>query len=112
MTMIDALNAPEAENPHGVSVRKLHATKHVAANLITLEPGQALKLHKTPVDAFFYILEGQGTVEIGGERRTAPPNTLIPSPAEIPHRLLNESQGIVRVLVVKTPGPTESGKLL
>ena len=61
MTIIEALKAPEAENPHSVSVRKLHATEHVAANLVTLEPGQALKLHKTPVDAFFYLLEGRNT---------------------------------------------------
>ena len=112
MTIIEALKAPEAENPHSVSVRKLHATEHVAANLVTLEPGQALKLHKTPVDAFFYLLEGQGTVEIGGERRIVQAHTLVPSPAGIPHRLLNESTGTVRFLVVKTPNPTESGKIL
>lgn len=112
MTIIEALKMPEAENPHGVSVRKLHATEHVAANLITLEPGQALKLHKTPVDAFFYLLEGQGTVEIGGESRMVQAHTLVPSPAGIAHRLLNESAATVRFLVVKTPNPPAGGKIL
>ncbi|MCX6561476.1 MAG: cupin domain-containing protein [Candidatus Aminicenantes bacterium] len=112
MKMIQALLAPEAENPHGVSVRPLHDTEHVAAVMITLEPGQSLKLHRTPVDAFFFALEGEPTVEVGGERRTIAPWTLVDSPALVPHRILNESMTRVRVLVVKTPKPTTSGKIL
>jgi quercetin dioxygenase-like cupin family protein len=112
MKTIEALTAAEVENPHGVSVRKLHETSHVVASLITLKPGEALHLHKTPVDAFFYALEGQGTVEIGGERQTVRPHTLVPSPAGITHRLLNESSGMVRFLVVKTPGSAGGGKIV
>jgi quercetin dioxygenase-like cupin family protein len=112
MKKILSLLAPETENPHGVSVRKLHETEHVVTVLITLQPGQALKLHKTPVDAFFFGLEGEGTVEIGGEREKLASFTLVDSPARIPHRILNESDGLVRVLVVKTPRPGESTKIL
>jgi quercetin dioxygenase-like cupin family protein len=41
-------------------------------------------------------------VEIGEERREVVQDNLIESPAKIPHRWVNESDGIVRVLVVKT----------
>jgi len=48
MKIINALEAPEAPNPHGVSARGLHSNQHVQAVMVTLQPGQALKLHVTP----------------------------------------------------------------
>ncbi len=105
MRIIQAEKASDVANPHGVNVRALHDTEHVQVNLITLQPGQALKLHTTPVDAFFYILEGEATVEIDGERARAAADTLVDSPAHHAHRVLNEAEGVLRFLVVKTPRP-------
>jgi mannose-6-phosphate isomerase-like protein (cupin superfamily) len=79
---------------------------------ITLGPGQSLKRHITPVDVFFYVLEGTGVVEIGDESREAGPDTLIESPARNPHCWHNRSDAPLRVLVVKTPRPTENTKML
>ncbi|MFO7743210.1 MAG: cupin domain-containing protein [Anaerolineae bacterium] len=112
MKTVNALAAPEAPNPHGVSARALHATEHVQVSMVTLKPGEALKRHVTPVDVFFYILEGEGIVEIGEEREQVSADQLIDSPARIPHRLLNESGDVFRFLVVKTPRPTESTRVL
>jgi len=53
-----------------------------------------------------------GVVEIGDERETIGKDMLVESPARIPHRWLNESQAVFRVLVVKVPKPTEETKLL
>ena len=55
---------------------------------------------------------GVGVVEIGGEQQTVSADTLIDSPARIPHRLLNPGDGVFRVLVVKTPKPTEATQVL
>lgn len=71
-----------------------------------------MKKHITPVDVFFYILEGKITVEIGDEKVVASPDTLVESPAKIPHRLINEGNSLGRVLVVKTPRPAEATKVL
>ena len=49
---------PVADNPHGVDVRHLHASPKVVVSQITLQPGEVVKPHKAPVDAFFYVLEG------------------------------------------------------
>jgi quercetin dioxygenase-like cupin family protein len=76
-----------------------------------LKPGQASKKHITPVDVVIYVLEGKGTAEISDERREVRADTLIESPARIPHRWINESKGLLRILVVTTPRPTESTKL-
>ena len=36
---------------------------------MTIKPGKSLKKHVTPVDVFFYVLEGNGIVEIGDEKK-------------------------------------------
>jgi len=112
MKIIDASTAAKSPNPHGVSARNLHETEHVQTVLVTLHPGEALKLHITPVDVFFYVLEGRGIVEIGDEREEISTDTLTVSPARIPHRLLNESDALFRFLVVKTPRPTQTTRIL
>ena len=55
--------------PHGVKVCKLYDTPDAQVVHITLEPGESLKKHVTPVDVFFYVLEGTGVVEIGDEKK-------------------------------------------
>jgi quercetin dioxygenase-like cupin family protein len=112
MKIVNAFTAPESPNPHGVSARGLLATDHAQVVMVTLQPGEKLKLHRTPVDVFFYVLEGKGIVEIGGEQQTVSADTLIESPVRIPHRLLNPGDGVFRVLVVKTPRPTEATQIL
>jgi len=112
MNIVDALKAADSPNPHGVSARELLSTPYALVVMVTLQPGEALKLHVTPVDVFFYVLEGEGIVEIGGERQCVVRDMLVESPVRVPHRLLNEGQSVFRCLVVKTPRPTESTRLL
>ncbi len=112
MEIIDVKNAKTVDNPHNVRVSKLYDTEHAQAVHIVLEPGERLKKHITPVDVFFYVLEGKGVVEIGDEKKEVGPDTLINSPAKIPHCWYNESETVVRILVVKAPRPTESTKIL
>jgi len=100
------------KNPHNVDVRKIYDSPHAMAVVITLQPGESLKKHITPVDVFFYVLEGSGTVEIGDEQKTVGADCLVESPAKIPHRWINESSAVLRILVVKVPKPTEETKLL
>jgi quercetin dioxygenase-like cupin family protein len=112
MKVVEVKNVESKPNPHGVDARSISDTKNAQVVHITLQPGQALKKHITPVDVFFYILEGRVTVEIGDDRREACPDTLVESPAKIPHRLFNEGDSLGRVLVVKTPRPLEATKVL
>ncbi len=100
------------ENPHKVDARRLYDAQHAQVVHITLQPGEKLIRHITPVDVIFYVLEGEGVVEIGEERETVAPDTLIESPARIPHCWYNEGDKTLRFLVIKVPRPTESTKLL
>jgi len=94
-----------ADNPHGVDLQHLHRTNDVVVSQITLQPGEVVKPHKAPVDAFFYVLEGAPAVEIEGVPVAAATGTLIPSTAGHLHSIRNDSDGLVRFLVVKTPNP-------
>lgn len=95
-----------------MDARQIYKTKNATAVVITLNPGESLKKHKTPVDVFFYVLEGTGVVEIGDDKDTASKDSIINSPANIPHRWINESDKVFKVLVVKVPTPTTETKLL
>lgn len=100
------------ENPHQVDARMLLNNEHAQVIHITLQPGEALKKHVTPVDVFFYVLEGTGIVEIGDEQQQAGPDTLVDSPAKIPHRWRNEGTEVCRIMVVKTPRPQAKTRIL
>jgi mannose-6-phosphate isomerase-like protein (cupin superfamily) len=112
MKITEVARVVSGPNPHHVDARKIYDTPHAVAVVITLQPGEALKKHITPVDVFFYVLEGTGVIEIGDEKKTVEKDMLVESPAKIPHRWANESKAVFRVLVVKVPRPTEETKLL
>jgi len=112
MKITDVSQVVSGPNPHNVDARKIYESPHAMAVVITLKPGESLKKHITPVDVFFYVLEGAGVIEIGDERQTVGRDMLVESPARIPHRWINESTALFRVLVIKVPRPTEETRLL
>ncbi len=101
-----------AETPHKLDVRKMYDKESAQATHIALLPGQALKPHITPVDVFFYILEGTPEVLVGEEKIQVEADSLVESPKDIVHCLYNNSSTIARILVVKAPRPTSQTKIL
>ena len=112
MKVVEVKNVRIKPNPHGVDARSLSDTENAQVSHITLQPGQSLKKHITPVDVVFYVVQGQGIVEIGDEQHEVGPDVLIESPAGVPHRWTNQSKDILRFLVIKTPRTKESTKIL
>ncbi len=94
------------DNAHNVDARNLYNTPDAMITVITLEPGQSLKRHITPVDVAFYVLSGTGVVEVGDEKQAVGPDTLVESPKDIVHCWSNESNELLRFMVVKAPRPT------
>ncbi len=107
MKIVNYNETEVSKNPHGVDVRKMHSNDHSEVVHILLKPGESLKSHSTPVDVFFYILEGEGIVEIGDDKQLVKKDMLIDSPKMIPHCLYNEGNADFRILVVKTPNPAK-----
>jgi quercetin dioxygenase-like cupin family protein len=96
------------DNPHGVDARKLSDSEHAQVVHITLAPGEALRRHVTPVDVCFYVLAGRPAVEVGDDTERVGPDTLVESPAGVPHRVANDdADDAARFLVIKAPRPAE-----
>ncbi len=112
MKIVQVKDVHSKPNVHGVDARNISDTENAQVAHITLQPGEALKKHITPVDVVFYVLQGRGVVEIGEERAEVLADTLIESPAKIAHRWINESQKALCILVIKTPRPKEATKML
>ena len=94
-------------NPHNVESRNLCSREEVSVTVVTLQPGESLKKHITPVDVLFYVLEGQGIVQIGDEKQLVTKDSLVESPRDIMHCWYNESSSPVKFMVIKAPKPTE-----
>ncbi|MBE9468677.1 MAG: cupin domain-containing protein [Bacteroidetes bacterium] len=94
------------ETPHKTEVKLLYDNSFAQASHIKLQAGESLKSHITPVDVFFYVLEGTPEIMVGEEKQIVHSDCLVESPKNISHCIYNNSDKIVRVLVVKAPKPT------
>ena len=105
----------ETENhatAHKVDVRKMYDKDTAQAMHIKLNPGEALKPHITPVDVFFYVLEGSPEILVGDEKVQVDQDSVVESPKDIVHCLYNNTNSVARILVVKAPKPQSNAKLL
>jgi quercetin dioxygenase-like cupin family protein len=100
------------QTPHGLEIKQVYAKENAHAMHISLKAGESLRPHITPVDVFFYILEGTPTVVVGEEEYIASVDDVIESPKDIMHYLKNDSDKLARILVVKAPAPTAKAQLL
>jgi mannose-6-phosphate isomerase-like protein (cupin superfamily) len=105
MKIIKVADANSFKNVHEVEAKRIYDTENAEVIHMALAPRQALKKHTTPVDVFFYVLEGKGIVEVGEETREVQRDMIIDSPKDVPHALRNTGEGIFRFLVVKVPKP-------
>ena len=105
MKISKVAETPIRETPHKVDARMLYDKDSAQAVHIQLNPGESLKPHITPVDVFFFVIEGSPDVLVGEEKRKVEVNSLVESPKDIVHCIYNNSDEIVRVLVVKAPKP-------
>ncbi|AQQ10167.1 hypothetical protein L21SP3_01995 [Sedimentisphaera cyanobacteriorum] len=112
MIITKTKDTPFTENPHKVKAQKLYDKTTAQIIHLTLEQGESLRKHITPVDVAFYVLEGKGLVEIGEESHEAEKDDIIESPKNIPHRWINTSDEKLRILVIKTPAPTSATRIL
>ncbi len=112
MKIIKVNETPILDTPHKVDARRLYDKDNAQAVHIRLKPGESLKPHITPVDVFFFVLEGSPEILIGEDKQVVEENCLVESPKDILHCIYNKSENDVRVLVVKAPRPIAKTKLL
>lgn len=89
----------------GLKGRVIYTKETAQAVTIDIDEGRELAPHKTPVDVFILVLEGEGTISIGDESYEVSKDDILDSPKQIPHGIKNTGKGRMRVLVVKAPRP-------
>lgn len=112
MKIVNYKDNEQVNKIHGVKTSILYNYDSAMSVHITLEAGEQLKPHITPVDVFFFVLEGEPTIQVGEEKQKVSANHLVESPKDIKHCLFNETETVARILVVKAPKPTKSTKIL
>lgn len=112
MKITNYKNEPVKENPHKIDARLIYNKESAEVVHLTLNAGESLKPHITPVDVFSFILEGKPTVHVGDEKQEVEKDVLVESPADIVHYISNESDETARIIVVKAPKPGRKTRVL
>ena len=86
----------------GSTIRELHHTERQSLAEATLEPGQATERHFHPAtEEIYFVLEGEGDLEIDGETRHVGPGEAALIPPGAPHRIT--AHGMLRFLCCCSP---------
>jgi mannose-6-phosphate isomerase-like protein (cupin superfamily) len=101
---------PIKPNPHGIEAMIIYDRDDGQIPHRRLMPGLAVKKRNTSIDVVFYVLEGRGDVEIGEEREMVEKDTLVESPAGIPHFWRNVAD-VPLYMVMKLPPSAEKTKM-
>jgi quercetin dioxygenase-like cupin family protein len=81
-------------------------TPRLFCDVYCFEPGQEQKGHvHGEQDKVYLVLEGQGTFQVGDDRRVLGPGQGTMAPAGEPHGVLNHSGARLKVLVFVAPNP-------
>jgi mannose-6-phosphate isomerase-like protein (cupin superfamily) len=112
MKTVKTFETAEIPNPHLISVRALLVSDSAQFEHLSLEPGQFQKKHVAHTNVYLYILNGTGVLEAGEETLPLSADMLVEMPPETPHRLINNSNSLLRLLNIKAPRPTISTQIV
>ena len=90
-------------NKRGVTAKQLLKNEDVQIMNLELNPGDEVPSHSVPVNVFFYIVSGKGTLQIGEEKKVVEENDIIPCPPETEMALYADQEEEFNVINVKTP---------
>ena len=91
-------------------LRRADASDHMSLYIGSVQPGAGGPgTHIHAFDQFYFVLDGEMTVEVGLDRFTAGPHTLVVLPAGVPHRQFNEGGETERHITLLAPEPLPGG---
>lgn len=71
--------------------------------IANLEAGKILESHTDPMEEIYFLLKGEGEMEVGGEKRNVVSGDAIWIPAGDSHGLVNTGKEEIILLVVASP---------
>jgi quercetin dioxygenase-like cupin family protein len=95
---------PASVNSRGVRARQvLNIAPFRIMNLV-LDQGQVIPPHTSPVEVFFYVIQGAGEITIGGQVHAVKERDILPCPKDTVMSVLAGAPGL-SILNVKAPNP-------
>ncbi|MGH4120796.1 cupin domain-containing protein [Clostridium sp.] len=91
------------KNMRGVVVKQLISHDNTRVMNLNLQPGDEVARHKVPVDVFFYVISGKGTIQIGEEKAVVNATDIIVCEPNTNMALWADQGEAFSVLNVKTP---------
>jgi quercetin dioxygenase-like cupin family protein len=90
-------------NKGGVESKQLLKNDDVQIMNLNLKSGDEVPTHSVPVNVFFYVVTGSGTIEIGDDKAVVGEKDIVPCPPETEMSLRADQGEEFSVLNVKTP---------
>ena len=103
MQVIKMNDIEGSTNKRGVTSKQLHKNEDVQLMNLILKPGDVVPAHSVPVNVFFYIVSGKGTLQIGDEEQIVEATDIIPCPPNTEMRLKADQGEEFNVINAKTP---------
>ncbi len=91
------------ENKRGILAKKLISHENADVTNLVLSPGDEVPEHSVPVDVFFYIVNGKGTLQIGEDEEIVEKNDIVPCPQNTKMALKADQGEKFSIINVKTP---------
>ena|SRR6056297_901396 len=91
------------KNKRGVVAKAVLKNDNAQVMNLILSEGDIVPAHQVPVDVFFYIVNGKGTLRIGEESNVVEEGTIITCPPNTEMELKADQGEKFEVLNVKTP---------
>lgn len=77
--------------------------EYVEIRIVKVMPGGEIIPHTHKNNEYFYLLEGEGSALINGERKRVKKGDLIFAPAGIEHGLLNDTDAEIKLYCIFAP---------
>ena len=100
------VNGSKAFNPQKMNKVNLFETDRMFCDLYCFEPGQTQKVHAhVGSDKVYFVLEGYGTIHIGGESEELEAGSTVMAASGVEHGVTNTSSDRLVMLVYMAPKP-------
>ena len=103
MSVIKLEELKAEENMRGIMTRDVLKNENVQVKNLILEQGDVVPAHQVPVDVFFHVIEGKGTIMIGDETYQLDEKDFITCPPNTKMRVMADRGTKFNILNVKTP---------
>ena len=101
---VEPVKNPKHKGVYGRLLSGEKENGRLSAHLTIVKPGGEILPHTHEVLEVFYIIEGEGSALVNGERQKAEGGTVIVAPPGSEHGLLNTGENDILMYCVFSPG--------